>query len=148
MFGFKIQPPCSPPWSPTREHFNGVDFQPPVLGIHRSYTCTNKICAIDPSSHCLPGIFYKRKNILDNGHVVGIRTILENEDIRNIYIFFIFSFLGLSMTRPNRNTRRCFPSVYPVRDVLSHTEFYTPIFCMLSFSRPPSPSSYRESHRL
>ena len=37
------------------------------------------------------------------------------------------------MTRPIRNTGPCFPSGLPrQRDVLSHTEFYTPIFCMLS----------------
>ena len=40
------------------------------------------------------------------------------------------------MTRPIRNTRLCFPSGLPrqrgQRDVLSHTEFYMPIFCMLS----------------
>ena len=40
------------------------------------------------------------------------------------------------MTRPIRNTGLCFPSGLPrqrgQRDVLSHTEFYTPIFCMLS----------------
>ena len=56
-------PSTHPPCSPTREHFDGVGFRPPVLGLHRSYTCTNKICAIDPLSHCLPGIIYKRKNI-------------------------------------------------------------------------------------
>ena len=55
-------------WSPTREHFNGVAFRPPVLELrppvlelHRRYTCTNRICTIDPLSHCLPGLFYKRK---------------------------------------------------------------------------------------
>ena len=69
-----IEKPCSllerfslhaphPPWSPTREHSNGVDFRPPVLEIHRRYTRTNEICAIDPFSHCVPGIIYKRKNI-------------------------------------------------------------------------------------
>ena len=67
--------------------------------------------------------------------MVGIRTILLNEDIRNIF-FYIFSFLGLSMTRPIRNAGLCFPSGLPrqrgQKDVLSHTEFYTPIFCMLS----------------
>ena len=40
------------------------------------------------------------------------------------------------MTRPIRNTGPCFPLGLPrqrgQRDVLSHTEFYTPIFCMLS----------------
>ena len=40
------------------------------------------------------------------------------------------------MTRPIRNTGLCFSSGLPrqrgQRDVLSHTEFYTPIFCMLS----------------
>ena len=40
------------------------------------------------------------------------------------------------MTRPIRNTGPCFPSGLPrqrgQRDVLSHTEFYKPIFCMLS----------------
>ena len=37
------------------------------------------------------------------------------------------------MTRPIRNTGPCFPSGLPCqRDVLNHTEFYTPIFCMLS----------------
>ena len=37
------------------------------------------------------------------------------------------------MTRPIRNTGPCFPSGLPhQRGVLSHTEFYTPIFCMLS----------------
>ena len=40
------------------------------------------------------------------------------------------------MTRPIRNTGPCFPSGLPRQrgqiDVLSHTEFYTPIFCMLS----------------
>ena len=40
------------------------------------------------------------------------------------------------MTRPIRNTGPCFPSGLPrqrgQRDMLSHTEFYTPIFCMLS----------------
>ena len=59
----------------------------------------------------------------------------SERDIRNIF-FYIFSFLGLSMTRPIRNTGPCFPSGLPrqrgQRDVLGHTEFYTPIFCMLS----------------
>ena len=40
------------------------------------------------------------------------------------------------MTGPIRNKGPCFPSGLPRqrgrRDVLSHTEFYTPIFCMLS----------------
>ena len=40
------------------------------------------------------------------------------------------------MTRPIRNTGPCFPSGLPrqrgQRDLLSHTEFYTPIICMLS----------------
>ena len=40
------------------------------------------------------------------------------------------------MTRPIRNTGPSFPSGLPQqrgqRDVLSHTEFYTPIYCMLS----------------
>ena len=40
------------------------------------------------------------------------------------------------MTRRIRNTGPCFPWGLPrqrgQRDVLSHTEFYTPIFCMLS----------------
>ena len=37
------------------------------------------------------------------------------------------------MTRPIRNTGPCFLSGLPgPRDVLSHTDFYAPIFCMLS----------------
>ena len=53
--------------------------------------------------------------------------------IKKYFFFYIFSFLGLSMTRPIRNTGPCFPSGLPrQRDVVSHTEFYTPIFCMLS----------------
>ena len=55
--------------------------------------------------------------------------------IRNIF-FYMFSFLGLSITRPIRNTGPCFPpGLYRQRgqrDMLSHTEFYRPIFCMLS----------------
>ena len=63
--------------------------------------------------------------------------------IKEIFFFYIFSFLGLSMTRPIRNTGPCFPSGLPrqrgQRDVLSHTEFYTLIFCMLSvFQAIPS----------
>ena len=40
------------------------------------------------------------------------------------------------MTRPIRNTGPCFPTSLPrQRDVLSHTEFYKLIFCMLSVSQ-------------
>ena len=51
------------PRLPVTKHFNGVDFRSPVLEIHRRYTCTNRICTIDPLSHCLPGLFYKRKKV-------------------------------------------------------------------------------------
>ena len=63
-----------------------------------------------------------------------IRTTIERRYKK--YFFYIFSFLGLSMTRPIKNTGPCFPLGLPCqrgqRDVLSQTEFYTPIFCMLS----------------
>ena len=63
--------------------------------------------------------------------------------IKEIFFFYIFSFLWLSMTRPIRNTWPCFPSGLPrQRDVLSHTEYYTPIFCMLSVFQA-IPSNYR-----
>ena len=56
--------------------------------------------------------------------MVGIRTILSNEDIRSTF-FYIFRILGLSMTKPIINTWPCFhlestPSKRPKRRVESY----------------------------
>ena len=54
------------------------------------------------------------------------------------------------MTRPIRNTGPCFPSGLPrqrgQRDVLSHTEFYTPIFCMLCLPGHPLRVTEKATH--
>ena len=65
------------------------------------------------------------------------------------YFFYIFSFLGLSMTRPIRNIGPCFPSGLP-RQRGQETcwviqNFIRP-YSACSQSSRPSPSSYRESH--
>ena len=56
--------------------------------------------------------------------------------------FFIFSFLGLSMTRPIRNTGPCFPSVYPVK------EAEETCWVMQNFIRPYSACSHSPGHPL
>ena len=57
--------------------------------------------------------------VKDKGHVVGIREILKNEDIRNIYFlyihFFVFRFFGLRISSYLKTQSQCIPIVYPIR---------------------------------
>ena len=76
------------------EAFNGLDFLPPVLRRYMEDILAQRLSArVTHIKYGLSQIFCM-EIVKDKGHVVGIREILKNEDIRNIsflYIHFLFS---------------------------------------------------------
>ena len=71
-------------------------------------------------------------------------TWLESEryyrtKIKEVFFFYFFRILGLSMTKPIRNPGPCFHLSLPhQRDVLSHTEFIN-VHILLALSLPDHP---------